>query len=48
VRELLTRWLGHVDGTLSPTTVREYRRLVRTMVEPDLGKLPLRRVTRSA
>ena len=45
LRELLARWLDHVDGALSPTTVREYRRLVRTMLEPDLGKLPLRRVT---
>jgi len=43
--ELLARWLDHVDGQLSPTTIREYRRLVRTMLEPDLGKLPLRRLT---
>ena len=25
---------------LSPTTVREYRRLVRTMIDPDLGQAP--------
>ena len=43
--ELLDRWLDHVSEQLSPTTVREYRRLVRTMLDPDLGKLPLRRVT---
>ena len=43
--ELLARWLDHVSEQLSPTTVREYRRLVRTMLDPDLGKLPLRRVT---
>ena len=43
--ELLARWLDHVSEQLSPTTVREYRRLVRTMIDPDLGKLPLRRVT---
>jgi integrase len=43
--ELLTRWLDHVSEQLSPTTVREYRRPVRTMLDPDLGKLPLRRVT---
>ena len=30
---------------LSPTTVREYRRLVKQLISPDLGKLPLRRVT---
>ncbi len=43
--ELLARWLEHVSEQLSPTTVREYRRLVRTMIDPDLGTLPLRRVT---
>ena len=43
--QLLTRWLDHIGGQLSPTTVREYRRLVATMLEPDLGKLTLRRVT---
>lgn len=43
--ELLVRWLEHVEDQLSPTTLREYRRLVRTMLEPDLGKLPLRRLT---
>ena len=45
LRELLTRWLDHVADQLSPTTVREYRRLVTKMIEPDLGKLTLRRVT---
>jgi len=45
LRELLTRWLDHVADQLSPTTVREYRRLVSKMIEPDLGKLTLRRVT---
>ncbi len=43
--ELLARWLDLVSDHLSPTTVREYRRLVTTMLEPDLGKLTLRRVT---
>jgi hypothetical protein len=43
--ELLARWLDLVAGHLSPTTVREYRRLVDTMLTPDLGKLTLRRVT---
>jgi integrase len=43
--ELLARWLEHVGEQLSPTTVREYRRLVRTTIDPALGTLPLRRVT---
>jgi integrase len=43
--ELLGRWLDQVAEQLSPTTLREYRRLVRTMLDPDLGRLPLRRVT---
>ena len=43
--ELLERWLDHVTNRLSPTTVREYRRLVTRLVAPDLGKLPLRRIT---
>ena len=43
--QLLTRWLDHIGGQLSPTTVREYRRLVATMLEPDLGKFTLRRIT---
>jgi integrase len=43
--ELLDRWLEHVAEQLSPTTVREYRRLVARMIAPDLGSLMLRRVT---
>lgn len=43
--QLLKRWLDHIGGQLSPTTVREYRRLVTTRLEPDLAKLTLRRVT---
>jgi integrase len=43
--ELLARWLEHIDDQLSPTTVREYRRIVRTMLVPDLGALLLRRLT---
>jgi integrase len=43
--ELLERWLDHVAEQLSPTTVREYLRLVATMLQPDLGKIPLRRIT---
>jgi integrase len=43
--ELLTRWLDHISEQLSPTTVREYRRLVKQLIGPDLGKLRLSRVT---
>jgi integrase len=42
---LLERWLDHVEDELSPTTVREYRRLVTTRLQPDLGHLTLRRLT---
>lgn len=34
--ELLTRWLDHISEHLSPTTVREYRRLVKQLIGPDL------------
>ena len=37
--ELLARWLDHIDEQLAATTVREYRRLVTTRLEPDLGAL---------
>jgi integrase len=43
--DLLERWLDHVSEQLSPTTVREYRRLVKKLISPDLGKLTLRRVS---
>ena len=43
--ELVDRWLEHVGDGLSPTTVREYRRLSTKLLQPDLGKVPLRRVT---
>ncbi|MFV0306765.1 MAG: hypothetical protein ACK5OX_03355 [Desertimonas sp.] len=43
--ELLDQWLEHVDQQLSPTTAREYRRLVATTIDPDLGSLRLGRVT---
>ena len=35
----------HVGDQLSPTTVREYRRLSTKLLHPDLGTVPLRRVT---
>ena len=33
--ELLTRWLEHIEDQLSPTTAREYRRLVTNMIGPE-------------
>jgi len=46
--ERLSRGLDHVGEQLSPTTVREYRRLVATRLGPELGMLTLRRVTTPA
>jgi integrase len=43
--ELLDRWLEHAGDQLSPTTVREYRRLSTKLLHPDLGTVPLRRLT---
>lgn len=43
--DLLRRWLDHIDGELSPTTLREYRRLVAKRIGPQLGSLRLSRVT---
>ncbi len=43
--QLLDSWLDHVEGSLSPTTVREYRRLTDRLIKPDLGRLRLGRVT---
>lgn len=35
---LLEKWWEHKIGRLSPTTAREYKRLVDTRIRPDLGK----------
>ena len=43
--ELLTRWLEHIEDQLSPTTAREYRRLVTNMIGPDLGRTRLGKLT---
>ncbi len=43
--QLLDSWIEHVEGSLSPTTVREYRRLTERLIKPDLGGLRLGRVT---
>ena len=44
LNELLLRWLNQVDNRLSPTTAREYRRIVNRRIGPDLGKLRLSKV----
>ena len=43
---LLDRWLKHatVIKDLSPTTVREYKRLIEKNIKPVLGQVPLRQI----
>ena len=41
----MAQWLDVVEDQLSPTSVREYRRLVAKKIGPDLGKLRLGKVT---
>ena len=36
--ELLQRWLDHAEEQLAATTVREYRRMVATTLEPDWAR----------
>jgi integrase len=43
--EVLEEWLDLVEERLSPTTMREYRRLVAKSLGPALGATPLRKVT---
>ena len=43
--EVLHEWLDLVEERSSPTTMREYRRLVTTTLEPALGTTPLRKIT---
>ena len=45
LNELLAQWLDQVDNRLSPTTAREYRRIVNRRLGPDLGRLRLGKVT---
>jgi len=45
VTALLERWVAHVENDLSPTTMREYRRLIAKRIGPDLGKHTLRQIT---
>lgn len=42
---LLDRWLDFNEGELSPTTIREYRRLVKRRIVPELGSTPMAKLT---
>ena len=44
---LMRRWLDKVAATLSPTTLREYWRLVETRIEPALGTICVAELTRA-
>jgi integrase len=43
--QLLDRWLDQIDGDRSPTTMREYRRIVEKTIRPALGSIPARKLT---
>lgn len=43
--ELLAQWLAQAEADLSPSTMREYRRLVDRRILPALGARPLAKVT---
>lgn len=46
VGELLDRFLEHAEAIgRSPTTLKEYRRIAETILRPELGRLPLVRLT---
>jgi len=45
VAEVAHRWLEHVETSMSPKTVHEYRRLIDARINPVLGTRPLRWVT---
>lgn len=42
---VIALWLDEAEGELSPTTMREYRRVATQRIAPKVGKLPLRKVT---
>jgi integrase len=44
VAELLAAWLNWASPRLSPSTRREYDRIVRVHLVPSLGRLPIRRL----
>jgi integrase len=41
LNELIRRWLDLVREDLSPSTVRGYERIIRSYIEPDLGRISL-------
>lgn len=45
VAALLAEWLTHVEPGLSPTTLRNYRLIVDKRLVPELGDIPLGRLT---
>ncbi|MGA2838406.1 MAG: hypothetical protein ABSF84_17620, partial [Acidimicrobiales bacterium] len=46
VDQLLTKWLKQITSEgRSPTTLREYRRLIDKRISPALGHVPARQVT---
>lgn len=46
VRALLARWVRHLDRLdRSPTTMREYRRIIERTINPAIGDYQLRRLT---
>ena len=45
VADLLDRWLDLCADELSPTTMREYRRLVERRIKPAIGAVPLIKLT---
>ncbi len=45
VADLLERWLDLAADDLSPTTLREYRRLVAKRINPAIGDTPVTKLT---
>ena len=45
VDELLERWLDLAGDDLSPSTLREHRRIVKTRIGPALGRVPISKLT---
>lgn len=41
VEQLLARWMDLVEADLSPTTVREYRRVIRARIVPAIGAVAI-------
>ncbi len=42
---LIDAWLEQYDGRLSPTTMREYRRIAARVVIPELGEIKLSKLS---